>query len=254
MGVTFNETPVPYGWLHIAVLLVIAVLIVIIFKLFLRCSEDRLMHVIFTLGICMLLTESWKQWFVSRYVYPDALSTWFFPWQLCSMSMYCSVLLPFLRRRMQDAVLVFLSTFSVIGALGALLFPGDMMRPYILLFIHSFLYHFVMLVESSAAILILRNRKSGFLPAAVLFLGMATVAEIINIISHHVVGDFSLEANMFNITPYYASTQPVFHDIAVLIGIIPEIVIYLSVIILSSYGLFRAESAIKHAKHAGGKA
>ena len=251
MSVTFSETPQPYGTVHLAILFGIAAVLILVYFPLRNQSERRLIRVLFWAGLLMLLAEAWKQWFVPRYVYPGILSTWFFPWQLCSMSMYCSFLVPFLKGKAQDTVLVFLSTFSAVAALAALLFPADMMRPQILLFVHSFLYHGVMLLESITAFLILRKRKPvRFLPAALLFLAMAVVAELINVVSHHIVNDLSVEANMFNITPYYPSTQPVFHAIAVRLGILPEILIYLGVIILVSFGLYRLENLRKNFKKA----
>ncbi len=246
MDAVFSEPPLPYGAVHLVILGVIAAVLFLLYFPLRRQNEQTLVRILFGAGLFMLLAEAWKQWFVQRYVYPGVLSTWFFPWQLCSMSMYCSFLVPFLKGKAQDTVLVFLSTFQIIAALGALLFPGDMMRPYIWLFIHSFLYHGLMLFESMAAILILKNRKDiRFFPSVLLFLIMAAVAEGINVVSHHIVNDFSLEANMFNITPYYPSTQPVFHGIALRLGIFPEILIYLAVIILFSYGLFRLEALFR---------
>ena len=253
MGITFSQTPQPYGAVHLLILAGIAGVLVLLCIPLRRQSEEKLVTILFLAGLFMILAEVWKQWFVPRYVYPGILTTWFFPWQLCSMSMYCSFATPFLKGKAQDTVLVFLSTFQIVAALGALLFPGDMMRPQILLFIHSFLYHGMMLFESIAAILILKKREHArFTPAVLLFLAMAAVAEIINVISHHIVNDLSVEANMFNITPYYPSTQPVFHDIAVRFGILPEIVIYLGVIILVSFGLYSIENLRSKPKSDGG--
>ena len=69
----------------------------------------------------------------------------------------------------------------------------------------------------------------------------AVVAEIVNIASHLALHDRKREPNMFNITPYCESTQPVFHEIALAIGIIPEIVLYLVLIILVAFGIFILE-------------
>ena len=205
-----------------------------------RREEKQLRALIVGLGILMLVMEVWKQWFVPRYVYPGVLSFWFFPWQLCSMAMYVSAALGFVRGRAEEAILVFLSSFNIVAALGALIFPYDMMRPQIYLFIHSFLYHALMLVESMAAMMILAKRKkASFLPALWMYLGMAVVAEVVNVISHLVAASVREEANMFNITPFYPSTQPVFHEIAVTIGILPEILIYLGFIALLSYGIYQ---------------
>jgi len=46
---------------------------------------------------------------------------------------------------------------------------------------------------------------------------------------------------MFQITPYYPSTQVVFSSIAKTLGVIPEIIIYLVLIIAMSYVIFRIE-------------
>ena len=240
MGARFSETPLPFGIVHLSILGVIPVLMMLCFFTLRDRRTVQLEKLIGCLGLIMILMEIWKQWFVPRYVYVGVKSTWFFPWQLCSMSMYVGFLLFFARGRFRDALLVFLSSYNIVAALGALIFPYDMMRPQIPLFVHSFLYHGLMLVQSLGAVLILKKTgRKPFLPACILFCIMAAMAEVINVISHHLIHDFSLEANMFNITPYYPSTQPVFHDIAVKLGILPEILIYLGFITLLSWGLYR---------------
>ena len=185
MGVTFSSVPEAFGLWHIIVMAATVILAAGLSLIFRRMTEEKLIRLLFILGLAMLICEVWKQWFVHRYVYEGAFSTWFFPWQLCSMAMYCSFLMPFLKGRAQDTVLVFLSTFSLIAAAAAIIFPGDMLRPQILLFCHGFLFHAAMVVESAAAMCVLaRRRKAPFSPAVLLFLMMAAVAEVINVISH----------------------------------------------------------------------
>ena len=243
MGITFAQTPQMFGILHIVIMILITAAAAVFFIMFGKRKESTLIRIIRTLGVIMVIGEIWKQWFVPRYVYTDGPSTWFFPWQLCSMAMYCSVLLPFLKGRYQNTVLVFLSTYSLLSAIIALLIPADMMRPQIWLFVHGFLYHGIMVIECLAAILILKQReKAPFLPAVILFLIMAAIAEVINVISHHIINNIHVEANMFYITPYYPTTQPVFHQISVALGILPGIIIYLSAITLGSYLLYRLEN------------
>ena len=245
MDVQFQTPPQAYGTVHILILVGIVLLSLAVFALIRRAEEKRLIRLLGVLGACMIAAEIFKLWFVSAYVHKGVASTWFFPWQLCSMAMYCSFAVPFLKGRAQDTVLVFLSTFSLIGAVFALAFPGDMMRPQIFLFCHSFLYHAVMVVESMAAMLILKKRSKGrhyadvpkaqFWPAILLFCAMALVAEAVNVVSHIFIEDLYYCANMFNITPFYPSTQPVFHEIALAIGIIPEIILYLGAVVLGAF-------------------
>ncbi len=240
MGVTFSAVPAAFGGLHLAALGLILLLSALLFPVLKKQPEEKLLRLLGILGGGMLVTEIWKQWFVFRYVCEGALSTWFFPWQLCSMAMYLSFLCPFLKGRAQNTALAFLASFSLLAAAFALVFPGDMLRPQILLFCHSFLYHGVMVLESLAAILVLRRRRRPpFRPVLLLYLGMAAAAEGINVVSHYLIEDRALASNMFNITPYYPSTQPVFHDIALRLGILPEIVLYLGLIALGSWGLLR---------------
>ena len=56
-------------------------------------------------------------------------------------------------------------------------------------------------------------------------------------------GEDGLASNMFNITPYFPSTQPVFHDIALKIGVIPEILLYTALIALGAWILWFLEYA-----------
>ncbi|MBQ1521416.1 MAG: YwaF family protein [Erysipelotrichaceae bacterium] len=242
MGITFEQTPEMFGILHIGLLIAIALVSVIFFVSFKKRQEKTLIKLIGIMGIIMAVGEIWKQWFVPRYVYTDGPSTWFFPWQLCSMAMYCSVLLPYLKGKAQNTVLVFLSTYSLLAAFIALLIPADMMRPQIWLFCHGFLYHAIMILECLAAILILKQRnRYPFYPSVILFAIMAVIAEIINVISHHIINDIHVEANMFYITPYYPTTQPVFRQISVALGILPGIMIYLAAITRGSYLLYKLE-------------
>ena len=245
IDVTFTTVPAIYGPVHLIILGIIAVCAVICFFLLQKMSDKGLITLLAVLGFSMILAEAWKQWFVARYVYPGIPSAWFFPWQLCSMAMYCSAAVIFLKGKAQDTVLVFLASFSLLAALFALGWPGDMMRPQILLFIHSFLYHGIMIIESIAAMLILSRRKRPpFYPAVILFYCMAAVAEAVNIISHYAIGDKGLASNMFNITPFYQPNIPVFSLIAEKLGIVPEILLYLGAIVLGSWLLYRAEYAL----------
>ena len=245
MDIQFSTTPQMFGVFHIAALAVIALGCIGAFFLLRRMNEARLLRLIWILGAVMLLLEVWKQVFSWVYVFDRRINLWYFPWQLCSMAMYCAFAVRFVKGRRQNAALVFLSTFSFFAAIVALVIPSDMLRPYILLTVHGFLYHGLMIVLALAAMLTVHRRESvRFVPAARLFLGMAAVAELINVAAHSLLHDIHREPNMFYITPYYESTQPVLHEIAVAVGIPAEIVIYLTAIALISFGFFLAEKAL----------
>ena len=240
MDKTFAVIPTQFGTVHLAILAGVLLLSAGLAILLRKQPEERLTRLIGVLGALMILAEIGKQWFVRRYVYPNG-ATWFFPWQLCSIAMYASFLVPFLRGKARDALLTFLGSFSLLAAVIALLVPGDMLRPQIALFCHSFTYHFVMVAESIAAVCILsrREKSAPFLPALIVFLVTAAISEVVNVVCHTFFGDRPPVANMFNITPYHPTTQPIFHQIAVSLGILPEIILYLGMIVLGSWGLYR---------------
>ena len=245
MAVQFSSAPQMYGTFHIAALAVIALGCAGVYFILRRMQEARLLRLIFILGCFMLLLEVWKQCFAWVYVYDRQINLWFFPWQLCSMAMYCAFAVRFFRGRNQNALLVFMSTFSFFAAIIALIVPSDMLRPYILLTVHGFLYHGLMIVLALASMLVVYRRENvKFAPAVRLFLCMAGVAELVNVGSHLLLHDIHREPNMFYITPYYESTQVVLHDIAVRLGIPAEIIIYLTAISLISFGFFLAEKAL----------
>ena len=250
LGAVFSETPSLFGAVHIVALLVIAFFNIAAFFLVRNLDEEKLLRVLNKLGLLMILAEVFKQWFCHVYVFEGELNLWFFPWQLCSMAMYLSFLAIYLKGKFRMVALVFLATYSLFADLVALALPYDMLRPQIPLVMHSFAYHGLVITESMIAIMILsksvqRGRASGeeprFLPATMLFLAMATVAEIINIVAHAILDDIHVEPNMFYITPAYPTTQPILHDIAVDYGIPVEIGLYLGLIILMSYLVFVVE-------------
>ena len=53
---------------------------------------------------------------------------------------------------------------------------------------------------------------------------------------------------MFNITPYWPTTQPVFHEIALKAGIIPEILLYTALIALGALILWFLEYALMNVR------
>ena len=243
MGILFQHTPQLFGKAHILALVMIICLNVLFFMCCKKYEEPQLMKILHISGLVMLIAEVFKQWFCFVYVFDSKLNLWFFPWQLCSMAMYCSFFVMYFKNeRIQNAILVFLASFSLFSDLMALLLPYDMLRDQIVLFVHSFAYHGLIITQAIISLLILKKRKkASFLPSLYLFLSMALIGELINVISHLIFNDIRIEPNMFYITPYYPTTQPVFHDIAVRYGVLTGIITYLGAIILVSFLIYIIE-------------
>ena len=239
MDIEFRETPKLFGLFHIVSLLIIVIGNLLLYRCLKNKDESFLVKLLHCCGLAMMISEIGKQFFCYYYVFDRRLNLWFFPWQLCSMGMYCSFLVSYLKGRKQETLLVFLATFNLLAAVMALLLPSDMLRPQILLTVHGFLYHGLMISLSLMAIIILRGREGlSFKGALFLFGGMALIAQLINVLAHLLLHDIHREPDMFYITPYYESTQPFFHEIALRWGILAEVLIYLCAIAGGSYLLY----------------
>ena len=240
MNILFKQTPTLFGTFHICFLIFSLISSILIYFLYQNKDDTRQLLFLKVSGIIMFIFEIWKQVFTHIYVFNEVYNMWFFPFQLCSMSMYCCIALLFIKdHNRQNILLIFLSSYSLLASLVALIGPLDMLRPQVLLTLHGFIYHCVMLYQAIISYLILRKRNNHkFKYSFYLFLIMACIAEVINVISHSIFNDIHRESNMFYITPYYATTQPVFNTIANKYGILFEIVFYLGIISLASYLIY----------------
>lgn len=242
MGPLFAEKPELFGVLHLVLAALCVALNIAVYLAVKGKREDLLLRVLWTLGLVMMISEIFKQWYCYTYLFDRQINLWYFPWQLCSVSMYLSFAAKYLKGKAQDAVLVYLSTFSLFGAVMALAYPENMLFEQVVLTVHSFVYHAFIISEAIIGIEILRNKEQvPFRRALPLFGITVIIAEIINIASRIIIHDPAREPNMFYINPFYPTTQPVFRDIAERSGAVPEIIVYLICLILASYILYLLE-------------
>ena len=165
---------------------------------------------------------------------------------------------------LSSVLTAFLADFGLLAGLFAFADQTGMRYPLPALTLHSYLWHFAMIFlglflilsgqhsrSSSAARQgsayapgqpLSRSRRaahgnggekvrksSGFLPAAILFLILAGIAELLNFLLR---GKGSID--MFYISPWEPSTQVVLRDIAARLGRGPEILLYLGLILLGA--------------------
>ena len=158
MGITFSSAPQLFGSIHLLSLLLVIVGNAVVFFCLKGRKEDALIEIMHYLGLIMILIEIFKQWFCFIYVFDKKLNLWFFPWQLCSMAMYCSFIIKYIKKeKLQNAFLVFLASFSLFSDIVALALPYDMLRDQIILTVHSFIYHGLIITEAMISLLILKQ-------------------------------------------------------------------------------------------------
>ncbi|MCR5794729.1 MAG: YwaF family protein [Solobacterium sp.] len=238
------EKPPMFGSFHIACALLLCVTAPAAGYALRRKTDAQRLRVIHAAGWILLAGEILKQLFLFFIVEHELYNWWWFPFQLCSMPMYLSILLPHLENR--DGVIVFLTSYCLIAAVLALIYPQDMLREYVFLTGHAFVWHGIMLVIAFTLLFghMVRFENRNFVQAFLLFLFLAGIAECINIYGYHHTVIPGTYPNMFYITPYYKNTQPVFRRVADTCGILPADILYLLTLSAGSFLLFLAEKRL----------
>ena len=191
-------------------------------------------------GIILIVLEIWKQLTLWIVEFNWKYNVWYFPFQLCSMPMYIIALYGYLVKfrpgrdteNMKKILLTFLQDYGFLGGVMSLIVHGGLIHPgYMLLTAHGFIWHILMVVLS---LYISLNRLSlpginGFFRTVPLLLCLAAAAETINITLHG-FGD----CDMFYISPYHISSQPLFSDIDMAAGRGVGIAVYIASVVIGA--------------------
>lgn len=153
------DTPALFGQFHIIASLSAAAAAVAAAVLFARRINDSdnpcriLIRVLCITGWALAILEVYKQLFLFYVVNDGAYDWWFFPFQLCSVPMYLCILLPLVRGRLRSSFLTFMCGYTFISTAAALIYPEDILRPYLSLTVHGFVWHGLLLFISLLVIL-----------------------------------------------------------------------------------------------------
>ena len=225
------EKPPLYGELHIFLAALYICFAVFLARIALRLSYDDRIKILSVCGWLLLASEVFKQIYIYKIVNGGFYDYWFIPFQLCSMPMYLCILLPVLKGKYREAVLTFLLGYTFISAVATFIYPEDILRPQILLTLHGFDWHAVLLFISltigfsGMADLSLR----GFKRATCLFLLLSALAIAINIATEKVPPLCSCGrgySNMFYLSPYHSSNQPIVGAVEASLGRTPAMLLY----------------------------
>lgn len=225
--------PQPYGFLHISILIIgLPAMIYLAWKTR-QISAQKHRILMAALALLLLVFEVYKQCFHFYIMDHQQYDWWIFPFQLCSVPIYLCLLLPFLKQpKIIRPVETFLMDFNLLGGIMALLFPEDLMQPYVILTLHAFIWHLI-LVFIGFHIGFSRFgdvSKQGFFKTLPILAGCLLLATFFNITLHSYG-----EINMFYMSPYEASTQPVFSLLSKQLGILGGNLCYLMAMILGAY-------------------
>lgn len=252
------EPPQLFGSFHIAASLITAVLAVLAAVFFARHAdiEKNVRKTLVLTGWLLLILEVYKQYFLYYIVNEGAFDCWFFPFQLCSMPMYLCMLLPFLKDESRVTLMTFMGGYIFISATATLIYPEDILRPYISLTVHGFIWHGLLLFMSLLIIFTgcTDAGPRGLRGSAVLFVIQCIIALNINIVAEPVMPAIRAAhpsvthdwAAMFYLNPFHVSPQPVICAIQEAAGIPAGLIVYViaiaavsSMVVVLSKKIFR---------------
>ena len=213
------EAPTIGSAFHIFAVLAVALVAVIAAVKVSRVRSDAVrIRILFVLGCVMLASEVYKQLFYYYIVNDGVYDWWFFPFQLCSVPMYMCILLPLFDKRsiIYKSMLTFMCCFTFVSAAAALIWPEDMLRPYVTLTWHGLIWHGILLFISVMIGLsgMADLTPRGFFRAVCLFLFLCVTAIVINVLAepaaaaHPLPSGFTSYPDMFYLSPYHVSLQP----------------------------------------------
>ena len=245
------DAPPLFGCFHITASILAAALAVLAAVIFARRADSvRDVRKILTVtGWILIILEIYKQLFLFCIVNSRAFDWWFFPFQLCSVPMYLCVLLPFIRKPVQNAFLTFMGGYTFVSAAAALIYPEDILRPFLALTVHGFIWHGLLLFISLYILLTgsAYADVGSLRSAAGLFAVLCVIAVSINAAVEPVMPAIRAAhpavmhdwAAMFYLNPFHISPQPVVSAIQNTAGIPAGLLLYVLVIAAVSSLLIR---------------
>ena len=189
----------PYDAFHIAFFVFAIIVISRLTDRLKNCSEETSNRVLFGSGVFLFVFEIYKQLFYYYVMSPDQYDWSILPFQICSTPMYLLLLLPLVKGRAFERVIYnYTYVFGTFGGLATYLQPSGMIHDHIMLTLHSFIWHLVLMF---VGIHILKSRSrelTAFNDARRLFLLFAVFALTINVV---VERQFGAYINMFFLGP-----------------------------------------------------
>lgn len=196
--------------------------------------SDRLL---FLCGLLMLCSEIWKQYMLTFVLGGGSYNWWYFPFQLCSIPMYILIAYPWLRSPgIRRTLLTFLMSYTLLGGIAVFADTSGLHYAYAPLTAHSYLWHcLLILIGISCGFIYFRffgnkNTLHAFAGSTGLYLICCAAAEGFNL-SFDRFG----EINMFYINPDYQMQQIVFHDLSLVIGNPPAILLYIAATVFGAF-------------------
>ncbi len=145
-------TPTNYSWFHLMCVAIVIAVTVAVCILFARKKDEKVLKTV-TLVVwsVMFLFEVYKQ-IVFSFNYDEGQVTWdyrwyAFPYQLCSTPLYVLPVIFFLKDgKLRDNLMLYISTFALVGGLIVMIYPNDVFVKLIGINIQTMTHHGLQIV------------------------------------------------------------------------------------------------------------
>lgn len=237
------EEPQAFGWFHLMWIGLVAVALIILFKLKNKYSEKQLKLVLGIYGIVALILEILKQLIWSfNYDNITGIVVWDYPWyifpfQLCTTPIFISIICLFLKNnKIRNTLLSYMAFTTILGSISTILLPDSCLVSDILVNIHTMWLHLGSFVVSVYLIMsgTVKIEKNNLLNSFIVFIIFVLIAELLNMGIYNMNILNGETFNMFYISPYFISSLPVFDIIQQNVPYLLFLLAYISVIFVGS--------------------
>ena len=206
-----------------------------------------------TMGLILISTEIYKQiLFAYHYNFEGDYHWSLFPFQLCSIPMYTSAIMPLARNeKLRKSLFSFMALYGMLGGLSVTLYQSSVLtREDYSLDYQSIIWHFALIALGIYSATYLNIGSLSFKKSLKLyqygtfaFLGFLILAEIINllIVLNHGYNEFTAGGNMFYISMFMFNLDiPVLSTVTSTCGWYVGFIGYTFVLMLGAFVIFSA--------------
>ena len=204
-----------------------------------------------TMGLILISTEIYKQILFAYHYNFEVEYRWsLFPFQLCSIPMYTSAIMPLARNeKLRKSLFSFMALYGMLGGLSVTLYQTSVLtREDYSLDYQSIIWHFALIALGIYSATYLNIGSLSFKKSLKLyqygtfaFLGFLILAEIINllIVLNHGYNEFTVGGNMFYISMFMFNLDiPVLSTITSTCGWYVGFIGYTFVLMLGAFVIF----------------
>ena len=224
----------PYGLFHFAFFIIGIIVCVFLANKLKNISDKKNDKLLFFIGLFLLVIEVYKELFYYFIVNNGHYDFSLFPFQLCDIPMYFCLIIPFIKKEsIKQNMYNFLVSYNLLGAFITFFEPSALIRPYLAMTIHGFLWHIILVFIGLYLALSKRclKKKEDFIASSKIYVLLCSLALILNF----ALKDVSMgKINLFYLGP---SISPIiiFSDISSKFGWFTNMIVFVLVMSFASY-------------------